>query len=97
MEAGVAVEQVYNCHNVVLELEPMAYRKEMVRATRKLLGASQQIFAQFLGVSVQAVQAWEQGRKEPKDVACRFMDEIRRDPRYWQARLRELIRPKAEC
>ena len=33
--------------------------------------------------------AWEQGAKNPSDMACRFMDEIRHNPRYWQERLRE--------
>lgn len=61
-----------------------------VKATRELLGASQAIFAQFLGVSASAVQDWEQGAKPPQGSACRLMHEIRRDPAYWRKRLVEL-------
>jgi DNA-binding transcriptional regulator YiaG len=57
------------------------------------LGASQTIFAQFLGVSPSAVQDWEQGLKPPHGAACRLMDEIRRDPNYWIRRLQELSSP----
>jgi len=63
----------------------------MVRRTRGLLRASQAVFARFLGVSVKTVRAWEQGFNVPSDMACRFMDEIRRDPSYWLRRLRSAI------
>jgi putative transcriptional regulator len=63
---------------------------EEVRSTRQLLGASQAIFAQFLGVSASAVQDWEQGHKPPRGSACRLMHEIRHDPEYWRKRLRAL-------
>lgn len=81
----------YTCRRVVLDLEPQPYTAEQVKATRSLLNASQELFARFLGVSVQAVRKWE-GGKTPGDMACRFMDEIRRNPDYWRTRLRESIR-----
>ena len=61
-------------------------RASRVLATRKLLRVSQVLFAQFLGVSPKTVRAWEQGRSEPKDIACRFMDEIQRNPDYYRER-----------
>ena len=94
LKEGVDIAQAYNCHKVLLELEPTPYDPDVVRRTRQVLRASQAIFAQFLGVSVQAVRAWEQGSKEPSDIACRFMDEIRSNPDYWRDRLRRLVRPK---
>jgi len=39
------------------------------------------------------VRAWEQGENIPIDIAKRFMDEIRHDPDYWRARLREIVVP----
>jgi putative transcriptional regulator len=83
----------FTCRTVRLNLRPQEYNSARVRSTRALLGASQAIFAQFLGVSPSAVQDWEQGAKPPKGVACRLMDEIRRHPEYWRKRLQELSTP----
>jgi putative transcriptional regulator len=79
----------FTCHVIELDLQPSAYGPEEVRQARKVLGASQMVFARFLGVSVKTVRAWEQGVNTPQDVACRFMDEIKRDPKYWLKRLKE--------
>ncbi len=94
LEDGVDVAENFNCHKVVLVLEPQAYDPEKVQATRQMLRASQAIFAQFLGVATQAVQSWEQGNKQPSNMACRFMDEIRGNPEYWRGRLRQCVQPK---
>lgn len=80
----------FNCRKVSLKLSPTVYSPELVRKTRGLLSASQAVFAQFLGVSVQAVRAWEQGINPPRDSARRLMDEIRHKPDYWRERIREL-------
>ena len=84
----------FNCRKVVLHLKPTAYKPELVKATRRLLGASQAIFAHFLGVSPRTVRAWEQGVNVPNDMACRFMDEIRHRPQYWLQRLKEMTQAK---
>lgn len=94
LEAGEDVTAKFNCHKVVLDLQPTPYSKELVKKTRNLLKTSQSIFAQFLGVSVRTVQAWERGEKTPSDMACRFMDEIRTKPEYWQKRFLELAKPR---
>lgn len=86
-----AIEKKYTCRRVILDLEPQPYTVARVKATRRLLNASQGLFAQFLGVSVKAVRAWEQGRT-PGEMACRFMDEIRHNPEYWRSRLKESIK-----
>lgn len=74
---------------VELDLQPSDYNSEAVRSTRQLLKMSQPLFAQFLGVDVKTVQAWEQGLREPKPIARRFMDEIQRDPEHWLRRLND--------
>ena len=61
------------------------------RETRDLLGASQGVFAGFLGVSVQTIRAWEQGRQNPSEMVCRFLGEIKRNPQYWRIRLRDSL------
>ena len=93
VENGNDVRERFTCRTIRLNLEPQAYSPKLVKETRDLLGASQAIFAQFLGVSPSAVQDWEQGAKPPKGSACRLMDEIRRNPDYWIRRLKELSTP----
>lgn len=90
LERSESITDKFTCRTIKLNLEPAPYDADSVKETRKLLGASQAIFAQFLGVSVKTIHDWEQNRKTPRDVACRLMDEIRRDPEYWLKRLREL-------
>ena len=80
----------FTCHRMALDLVPTSYCAETVKETRNKLECSQAIFAQFLGVSIGAVRNWEQGVNAPEHVACRLMDEIRHDPKYWKNRLRQL-------
>ena len=88
LESGAAVSEKFTVRTIRLNLQPTVYDTESVRKTRELLNLSQPLFAKFLGVSVQTVRAWEQGDNVPSDMACRFLDEINRDPGYWQRRLR---------
>jgi DNA-binding transcriptional regulator YiaG len=91
LKSGVPIEKKYTCRRVTLDLEPHTYTAERVKSTRQILNASQEVFAQFLGVSVKAVRKWE-GGSAPNDMACRFMDEIQRNPEHWKKRLRESIK-----
>jgi len=93
LEKTDSIPERFTCRTVRLNLEPTPYDPKRVQQARKTLCASQAIFAQFLGVSVGAVRDWEQGVKSPRGVACRIMDEILRDPRYWTLRLKELATP----
>src|ERR1700732_2672739 len=89
LEKKETISERFTCHTIELDLKPTPYLPRMVKENRALLGASQAVFAKLLGVSVRAVCHWEQGLKSPSDIACRFMDEIRRNPFYWINRLRE--------
>lgn len=86
-----SVAEKFTCHKVLLDLVPTAYSPALVKETRKILNASQAVFAKFLGVSPNAVRAWEQGVNPPQDSSRRFMDEIRHDPDHFRARMKELI------
>jgi putative transcriptional regulator len=94
LQGGADIETTFNCRRVVIDAPSTEYDENVVKATRKMLAASQAIFAQFLGVSVQTVRAWEQGENVPSEIAKRFMDEIRHNPDYWRQRLREVVVPK---
>ena len=95
LEKDEKISERFTCRKIELDLQPQPYGPELVKQTREVLGVSQALFAHFLGVSVKSVSAWEQGKKTPSDMACRFMDEIRHDPTYWRTRLRKIARPKA--
>lgn len=95
LERGDDLNESFTCRKVSLNLEPTSYTPNLVKKTRKLLGASQTVFAMFLGVSPQTVRAWEQGKNVPNDIACRFMDEIRHDLEYWKKRMAALFSPKS--
>ena len=94
LKRGDDITARFTCRKVVLDIVPSAYPPKRVRRVRAALGLSQALFAQFLGVSVASVQAWEQGVKAPAKVACRFMDEIVRDPALWQQRVRDCMTPR---
>lgn len=91
LENKEVISERFTCRKIELNLEPTAYEPEKVKETRGLLGLSQALFAKFLGVSVRAVRSWEQGVNIPSDMACRFMDEIRGNPKYWRGRLKERV------
>lgn len=93
LETSDTIPKRFTCRTVKLNLEPTPYNPERVKKARETLNASQAIFAQFLGVSVGAVRDWEQGAKLPREVACRLIDEILRDPKYWRTRLADLATP----
>src|SRR5258708_26693878 len=92
LENGKGIQNKYTCRKVEFRLKPRPYNPHAVRQTRDLLRASQKVFAMFLGTSVKTIQAWEQGNgNAPSKMACRFMDEIRRNPAYWRKRLNESV------
>ncbi len=96
LEKGEPIAEQFTCRTVMLDLMPMPCGPDAVKSTREILGASQEIFAQFLGVSAKSVRAWEQGANTPSDMARRFMDEIRRNPDFWRTRLRESVKIKGK-
>jgi putative transcriptional regulator len=89
LESGGDIGAQFNCYQMRLDLQTETCTAGMVKETRDLLGASQAVFAKFLGVSVKSVSQWERGTGKPSPIACRFMDEIRRNPEYYVSRLRE--------
>ena len=70
---------------------PREYRPEDVKRVRELLGLSQAVLAGFLGVNVNTVRSWEQGKRPPQPIARRFLAEIEADPAYWRRRVGAVI------
>ena len=68
---------------------PRDYRPDDVKRVRELVGASQAVLAGFLGVNVNTVRSWEQGKRPPQPIARRFLTEIEADPDYWHQRILE--------
>lgn len=95
LETGDDLGGRFTCHRVKLDLKPEAYTPGLVKETRATLRASQVIFAKFLGVSAKTVRAWEQGLNTPSGMACRFMDEIRRNPDHYRERLSQSVTRKS--
>jgi DNA-binding transcriptional regulator YiaG len=95
LESGEKIADRYTCRRIELDLKPTPYTPAMVKAVRDLLGVSQGVFAKFLGVAIKTVCSWEQGVNTPSDMACRFLDEIKANPKYWRKRLNESVRLKA--
>jgi len=95
LESDKPVEDRLRGHSLSIELTPSRYRPRDVRATRRLLSASQRLFAAFLGVALGTVRAWEQGRNEPSGSAARLLDEIRLDPQYWKARFASALKRRS--
>jgi putative transcriptional regulator len=69
---------------------PREYRPEDVKRVRELLGLSQAVLAGFLGVKVNTVRSWEQGKRPPQPIARRFLAEIEADRAYGRRRVGEV-------
>ena len=50
-----------------------SFKKEEIKLLRLKLGYTQAVFAKVVGVSVKAVEAWENGRNQPVDSTCRLL------------------------
>jgi DNA-binding transcriptional regulator YiaG len=62
-----------------------------IKAIREALGASQPVFAGFLGLSSQTIKAWEQGVKVPPPPVRRMLADMRERPAHWRKVLRRAV------
>ena len=44
-----------------------------IKEIRNRAGLTQALFAQYIGVSLKTVEAWESGRNHPSGAACRML------------------------
>ena len=84
LKAGIPLREKYTVRTVRTVPDPAPYRAKDVRVTRELIGVSQPVFAQMLGVSAALVRAWECGQRKPSAIARRLLDQIRANPGNWR-------------
>ena len=92
LKAGKDITKTYTFHRIELSVDIPEYTADDVKRVREQLHASQAVFAMFLGVDVGSVQSWEQGRREPSEMARRFLEEIEANPRHWAARFKTKLK-----
>ena len=69
----------------VLTIEPVGFfQPDEIKAIRISTGLTQKMFANYLGVSVKTVEAWESGRNHPEGAACRLLSMTQKDPSFPQ-------------
>jgi putative transcriptional regulator len=64
----------------LLPAGPTPMRPADVKRLRRQVNASQAVFAHYLNVSTQLVQAWEAGRRRPEGAALRLLHVGRTHP-----------------
>ncbi|HEX8697094.1 MAG TPA: helix-turn-helix domain-containing protein [Longimicrobium sp.] len=77
---GVRVDRVEITARDVRVEPPPAYPPARIRALRRNLSLSQQVFAEVLNASPSAVRAWEQGQREPDGPSRRLLEMAERHP-----------------
>jgi putative transcriptional regulator len=91
LESGGPLERRFTVRSYRFDFAVRDYGPDDVRTVRQLLGLSQPLFADFLGVDASTLRSWEQGTRPPSTMARRFMDEVAHNPEYWRGRVRESI------
>jgi putative transcriptional regulator len=87
LAAGIPIKSKYTVRTVRVIPKPSLFTPARVRAVRKLIGASQEVFAQLLAVSPMTIRSWEQGSRQPSPIARRFLDEIEMSPNHFRGRI----------
>jgi putative transcriptional regulator len=91
LNSGEPLDGRFTVRSYRFDFSARDYSSDDVRSLRQLLGLSQPLFADFLGVDASTVRSWEQGTRPPSPIARRFMDELAVNPEYWRGRIRESI------
>lgn len=84
LKAGTPLREKYTVRTVHLLPEPGNYEAADVQTTRQLVGVSQPVFAQMLGVSAALVRSWECGQRKPAPIARRLLDVVKANPSSWR-------------
>ena len=93
VRSGIPLAQRFTVRTVKLVVRPHPMNSSGIRRLRARLSASQAVFAAVLGVSADAVQSWEQGRRPPSASALRMMHMFEEQPDLFSRQI--LLRPVA--
>lgn len=59
-----------------------SFSAQEIKEIREATGLTQWLFAQYMGVSVKTVEAWEAGRNAPNGTACRMLALTKSNPNF---------------
>lgn len=62
--------------------QPREYHPEDIKILRDKLNCSQGLFAAYLNVSLNTIQAWEQGVRKPNHAALRLLEIVDKGPQF---------------
>lgn len=84
LEEAIAFERgTLEAKTTKLTVTPVdSYDASEIKEIRRSTGFTQVVFAQFMGVSVKTVEAWEAGRNHPEGAACRLLALTKNDPQF---------------
>ena len=84
LEEAIAYEQgTLDAKTRKMTVQPVShYAPAEIKAIRISAGMTQVVFAEFMGVSVKTVEAWEAGRNQPIGSACRLLYLTKADPTF---------------
>lgn len=64
-----------------ISIEPTPeYSKEKIKNLRQILGFTQVVFANVMGVSLKTVEAWEAGKNHPDGSSSRMLQLLEKEP-----------------
>jgi putative transcriptional regulator len=69
--------------------QPQEYQASDIRKLRKKLNCSQSLLAAYLNVSLNTIQAWEQGIRKPNHAALRLLEILDKGPKFLACLLEE--------
>lgn len=69
-------------HTTDIPQQPKEYRANDIKKLRNKLNCSQTILAAYLNVSLNTIQAWEQGFRQPSQSALRLLEIIDKGPLF---------------
>ncbi len=73
----------FKANSKILSITPLEeFSAAEIKEIRKSTGLTQVLFANYLGVSLKTVEAWESGRNKPNGCACRLLSITKSNPKF---------------
>lgn len=84
LEQAIEYEKgTLKARKTTLSILPLdTFTSEEIKEIRNKTGLTQVLFAQYMGVSVKTVEAWEAGRNQPDGAARRLLAITRANPMF---------------
>ena len=84
LEQAIEYEKgTLKARKTTLSILPLdTFTSEEIKELRNKTGLTQVLFAQYMGVSVKTVEAWEAGRNQPDGAARRLLAITRANPTF---------------